>query len=354
MKKRILQLVASLLIALFFSWWTLRDTNWAQQVQSLKSANYVWVLPYLGILMLIHVVRTLRWGCLLSGMERVPFRPLNQASGIGFMMLIVLPFRLGEFARPFLIAQRSSIRRSAAMTSVVLERITDALLVATLLRVLLFFVPTETEPVRYAKWGANLMFAVFGGGLVFLLFALWHQPEAVRLVRTTVGRVVPALADRVADVVDTFVGAMRQLPSPGQLAAFFAYTLVYWGLNGAGMALLALAFDCSGAAAGCQPLSLSLFQAYVVLAVLVVGLMFPAAPGMVGNFQAAIVAGLSLFMPIEVAKGSGLAYANVLWLTQLVQQIGFGLALMSLGHLSFRDLANKLGKEQEEAAAPSA
>lgn len=352
--KRTLKLIASLLVTLLFTWWAFRETDWKAQVQSLKSANYVWLLPYFGILTLIHVARTLRWGCLLSGMERVPFRPLNQASGIGFMMLIVLPFRLGEFARPFLIAQRSSIRRSAAMTSVVLERIVDGLFVAAMLRVLLFFVPTETEQVRYVKWGANLMFAVFGGGLVFLLFALWHQAQAVRLVRATVGRVVPALADRMADVVDTFVGAMRQLPPPGQMAAFFAYTLAYWGLNGAGMALLSLAFDCSGAAAGCQPMSLTLFQAYVVLSVLVVGLMIPAAPGMVGTFQAAVKVGLGVFLPATVVNGSGLAYANVLWLSQMVQQVGFGLALMSLGHLSFRDLANKLGKEQEEVAAPSA
>ena len=59
----------------------------------------------------------------LSGLEKVPFKQLYEASAIGFMMLIILPFRLGEFARPFLIAQRSGIRRSAAMTSVVFERI---------------------------------------------------------------------------------------------------------------------------------------------------------------------------------------------------------------------------------------
>ena len=54
---------------------------------------------------------------MLATQERVRFRSLNDASAIGFMMLLVLPFRLGEFARPFLIAQRSSIRRSAGPTT---------------------------------------------------------------------------------------------------------------------------------------------------------------------------------------------------------------------------------------------
>ncbi|HYH98154.1 lysylphosphatidylglycerol synthase transmembrane domain-containing protein [Hyalangium sp.] len=352
--KRALKLGASVLVTLIFTWWAFRETDWQAQWNSLRSANYLYVLPYFGILILIHLCRTVRWGCLLSGMERVPFRKLNQASGIGFMMLLVLPFRLGEFARPFLIAQRTSIRRSAAMTSVVLERITDGLVVATLLRTLLFFIPEETEQVRYVKLGSTLMFAVFGGGLAFLLFARWQHDRAVHLVRVTVGRLMPRLADKMADIVDSFVGAMRQLPSPGQLALFFLLTLGYWGLNGAGMALVARAFGCIGGEdPSCQPMSLSLFQGYVVMTVLVVGLMIPAAPGMMGTFQAATKVGLGLFLPASVVNASGMAYANVVWLCQTVQQVGFGLLLLSLGHLSFRDIANKLGKEGE-ASAPMA
>jgi glycosyltransferase 2 family protein len=345
---RAAKLLLSLAVTVAFSWWAFRETDWQAQFSSLRHANYLWLLPYVGILLLIHLARTLRWGCLLSGMERVPFRKLNAASGIGFMMLLVLPFRLGEFARPFLIAQRSSIRRSAAMTTVVLERITDGLFVATMLRTLLFFVPTETPEVRYVKLGANLMFAIFGGGLAFLLFALWHQARAVHLIRATLGRFAPRVADGVAGVVDSFVGAMRQLPSAGQLAGFFALTVAYWALNGIGMAVLAQAFDCSAAGPGsvCQPLELSLFQAFVVLAVLVVGLMIPAAPGMMGTFQAAIKVGLALFLPAAVVNGTGLAYANVMWLAQTVQQVVLGLLLMSLGHMSFRDLAGKLSKDQ--------
>lgn len=349
---RAAKLLLSLAVTVAFSWWAFRDTDWQTQFSSLRHANYLWLVPYVGILLLIHLARTLRWGCLLSGMERVPFRHLNAASGVGFMMLLVLPFRLGEFARPFLIAQRSSIRRSAAMTTVVLERITDGLFVAVMLRALLFFVPTETAEIRYVKMGANLMFAVFGGGLLFLLFALWHQARAVQLIRSTLGLLSPGGAEKVAGIVDSFVGAMRHLPRAGQLVGFFALTLAYWGLNGFGMAVLARAFDCSAAAAGsgCQPMQLGLFEAFVVLSVLVVGLMIPAAPGMMGTFQAAIKVGLGLFLPAAVVNGSGLAYANVLWLAQTAQQVLLGLLLLSLGHMSFRDLAGKLDKDGEAPA----
>src|SRR5215471_7062118 len=120
---RFSKLGLSIAVTVAFTWWAFRDTDWHGQWASLRSANYLWLIPYFVILGLVHVSRTLRWGCLLSGMERVRFRALNEAAAIGFMMLFILPFRLGEFARPYLIARRSSMRKSAAMTSVVLERI---------------------------------------------------------------------------------------------------------------------------------------------------------------------------------------------------------------------------------------
>ena len=338
--KRGLRLGASLAVTLAFTAWAFRDTHWAEQWASLKAAHYLWVLPYFGFLTCIHLCRTLRWGCLLSGLGRVPFRPLNDASAIGFMMLLVLPFRLGEFARPFLIAQRTQIRRSAAMTTVVLERITDGVFVALLLRGLLFFVPAGAPEIRLVRIGANVMFSIFFGGFLFLLFAAWHRDRAVALVRTAVGWASPGLADKVASVVDSFVGALKHLASPLQLLAFFAWTLAYWCINGLGMWLLATrGFD----------LPLSLFQGYVLLCVLVVGVMIPAAPGMMGTFQAAIRVGLVLFLPAELVRGAGLAYANVLWLCQTSQQIAFGLLFLSLDHLSFGDVAGQLEKTEGTA-----
>lgn len=332
--KRLWKLAASLVVTFVLTWWAFRDTNWQEQWESLRRANYAWLIPYFGILLAIHVCRTVRWGFLLSGLERIPFRKLNEASAIGFMMLLVLPFRLGEFARPFLIAQRSGIRRSAAMTSVVLERICDGLFIATLLRVLLFLVPAETPEVRYVRLGSTLMFAIFGGGLAFLLFALWHQEQAVVLVRRTIGRFAPGIADKAAEIVGAFVGAMRHLPSWPRIAAFFVATFAYWGLNGWGMTIAARAFG--------PTMGLTLFQGYVVLCVVVVGVMIPSAPGMMGTFQAATKVGLAVFLPAAVVNSHGLAYANVLWLCQTLQQIGFGVIFMSLSQMSFRDITRKL------------
>lgn len=328
---------------------TFKDTRWPEMWGSLRSANYVWLLAYVGLLVVVHLARTIRWGHLLSGLERVAFRPLNEAAAIGFMMLIILPFRLGEFARPYLIAERSSIRRSAAMTTVVLERIIDGIIIATMLRVLLFFVQTDAPNIKAVALGSNLMFAVFGGGLLFLVIARWQHDRVIGLMRTVIGRFSPSLAERGIYVVDGFVSALKQLPDAKNMVGFVFWTALYWSINGLGMSVLTRAFDCTNAGANtCVPLSLTVFQGFVVLSVLIVGLMIPAAPGSAGTFQAFVLLGLSVFVSKDAQTSSGVAYANVLWVVQILQQIGFGMLFLFLSHGSLKDIAGKLSSSAEK------
>lgn len=363
--KRAIQLIISLAITGACLAWTFKSTNpfssdpvvlqsWHAMVESARSVNLGRLAIYLLALTLIHVARTIRWGNWLSGIEKVPFSKLNEAAGIGFMMLIILPFRLGEFARPYLIADRSNIRRSAAMTSVVFERIIDGLIIAVLLRVLLFFVHTDSPDIKWVQLGSTGMFAVFGGGLLFLLFARWQHERAVTLISATFGRINPKLGEKVGAVVDGFVGGTKQLPNAANMAGFFFWTAVYWVANGCGTAYFAGAFDCQNATAACQPLSLTTFQGFVVLSVLIVGMMIPAAPGSAGTFQACIKLGLSLFVPAAVVNTSGVAFSWVLWLVQISWQILFGVVLMLISHRSFKDLTGKMKDDKDEGAEKAA
>jgi glycosyltransferase 2 family protein len=343
----------SLAITIGCLWWTFRGANVDEMLASLRSADWFWLGPYFLFLTAIHIARTLRWGNLMSGLEHVSFKKLNEASAIGFMMLIILPFRLGEFARPLLIAQRSSIRRSSAMTSVVLERIVDGVAIAVLLRVLMFFIPGESDGISRIRIGANLMFLVFFSGLLFLVLARWQHDRVVGLMRATAGRVAPGLTERAIGIVDGFVGALKQLPDGKNLAQFFMWTVVYWALNGWGMSMMANAFDCGGGAAlNCTPLHITVFQGFVVLCVLIVGMMIPAAPGSAGTFQAFILLALSVFVAPEIVNSGGVAFANVLWVVQMVQQVIFGLVFMVLSHSSFAEIAGKLSTSEDQA--PSA
>jgi hypothetical protein len=88
--------------------------------------------------------------------------------------------------------------------------------------------------------------------------------------------------------------------------------------------------------------------------VLVIGVMIPAGPGMIGTFQGAIVVALALFAPRDVVATRGTAYANVVWAAQLVVTTVIGLLFLfsrhiQLGRVLAAPQAVEAGLEDEEA-----
>jgi len=133
-------------------------------------------------------------------------------------------------------------------------------------------------------------------------------------------------------------------------SAFFLWTALYWAVNGAGMMLFANGFDClAGTVRDCEPIDITLFQGYFLLCVVIIGMMIPAGPAGAGTTQAALLIGLGVFLPESVVKSSGLAFAIVLWVVQVVQQILFGLFFLVRSHRSFSEIAGKLGEAQSES-----
>jgi glycosyltransferase 2 family protein len=343
----LLRMVPGLLLTGLIGGWAFRDTRWAELWASLLAANFLWLVPHVALLQVVHMLRAWRWGSLLSGMERVPFRHLNEATAVGNMLFVLLPLRLGEFARPILISRRSSIRASAALTSVVLERIIDGVAIALLLEGTLAWVGEDSATLRYLRWVSHLMLGGFLGLWGLLLLAYWQRALAVGLVRRGVGWLSPSLAERVAGLMDSFVGAVRQVSGPRQFLSTVLLTAAIWAVNALALVALARAFGCEGAAGGCAPLSLSTFQGLVVLGVTVLGSMIPAAPGMAGTFQAGVKVSLSLFFSEAVVNGTGLAFANVLWLATLLHQVALGAAMLMLGAVRLEGLVAGRGPAAE-------
>jgi uncharacterized protein (TIRG00374 family) len=319
--KRIAQTLVGLGISAAALALTLRGKQLDRIWSEMLTADYRWLWPYLVILLVIHVIRTVRWGILLEPVAKIPFAKLNAVSAVGFMALVLLPFRLGEFARPYLVAERPKLRVSAALSSVVVERVADGIFTALLLILTLFAVPEGTRGLHAFRVAGVVMFLGFASLLAFLVLAYRNRPRAVRLTHRLLDPVSPRVAQRASEMMDAFIHGLRLVPSRRKVAWFFLLTFAYWAVNGWGLQIFARSFG----------FDLRLLDAYTVLGVLVVGVMIPAGPGMVGTFQAAVAGGLSLF-----AAGAGeraFAFANVLWLVQIGEQTLLGFIFLFSRHI---------------------
>jgi len=355
--KLLLRAVLSLAMSAVFIWLSLRHTDLRAVGRAMASADATRIGAYVAMLLIIHLVRTVRWGLLLKPLGRVSFKRLNSASAVGFMMLLLLPFRLGEFARPLLIARPppggrgATLRRSGAFASIVVERIVDGLAIGLLGIVALRMLGAGASG-RYADFArhASVLVALgFFALCVAVLAAFFLRGRALQLTSALLRPFSPRLAQRACSTLDGFISSLH-LGSGWKALAFFALTAVYWTVNGFGLAFLAPAFG----------FHLAPLMVATILAVQVVGVMVPAGPGMIGTMQFFTQAGLSLFLPDAFTRGSPVAahaagYANAVWMLNFGVQVGLGLVFMLLGHVSLRGILQPAAEPPSEAdvAAPA-
>jgi uncharacterized protein (TIRG00374 family) len=342
--RRALQIAAGVAVSALALWLTLRGKDLGAAWAAARAADYRVLVPYSAILLAIHLVKTARWALLLRPVARLPFARVNAVAAVGFMALVLLPFRLGELARPLLVAERGRLRTSAALSSVVVERAADGAFMGLLLVLALLAVPDGAPGVALLRGAAAVVSGAFAALLAFLAFAYRSRARAVALAARLLSPLSGRAAARGAGMIDAFIHGLRVLPGAGSAALFLLLTAVYWLLNALGLAILARGFA----------LDLGPAQACAVLGVLVVGVMIPAGPGMVGTYQGAIVLGLSLFVPAEAVATRGVAYANVVWAAQLAQVTLVGLLFLPSRHVELGRLLGAAGEigaglEQEEA-----
>lgn len=342
---RLVKLVVGTAVSVLLLWLSFRNVDF-QKVLDAFTPNLLWYLiPYYLTLVVIHFSRTFRWGILLEPLGKPSFTKLNMASAVGIMGLMLFPFRLGEFVRPILIAEDGKIRPSAAMGSIVVERVVDGLAMAVVLFVALMFSTPATKDeslIQWARWGGVGVFAAFLVILVFIVVAYRKRELAVSLLRKCLGLVSAKLADKFADMLDAFIGGLRILPDGRKIAAFIGYTALYWVTNSLGMMMLAYGFD----------LPLSVPAAFAVNGILVIGVMIPAGPGMMGTFQGATILGMQLFFPEADQQGAVVAYSWIVWAAQVSQQVVFGMYYVLKGDVSLGSLWRSPSPPKSEA--PSA
>ena len=349
-----LRLALSLGVSALFVWLSLRNTDLRAVGRNIAAADPLRVFCYFAIMLCIHVLRTVRWGILLEPLGHVGFPRLNAASAVGFMLLILLPLRLGELGRPFAIAQPPKgggvrIPRSGAMASCVVERIVDGIAIG-LLGIVALRMLGSTASGKYAAFARTASVGVaagFGTLCVILVLVLVQHERTLRIARRLLAPVSPKLADRVVRMMDDFLGAIH-LGSGWKTAAFFGLTVLYWGANGVGLWILTGAFG----------ISLTALMAATVLAVQVVGVMVPAGPGMVGTMQYFTAIGVSLFYPAAIEAGPFAdrvaAFANTFWFLQFSVQVALGLTFMAASHITVKGLFSTSATEVSAGASGGA
>lgn len=327
-------LIISLIVSGGFLYLAFRNVKLDDLGEALSRVSGSWLLVAIGVSLLIMVFRAWRWQLELRPLEHVPLGRLWVITSVAYMAINVLPVRLGEVVRPWLLSRRSNVSFANVVGNIVLEKTMDSVLI--LFYILVGLLTIENLPV-WVRRGA-IFPAVGAGILVSLVLLFWWRGEA--FVDRWVLHLLPErFRGGLKKVLASMADGMRVIPNPGLLLAVFLVSMVLWFLPILSSYIMILAFDFS------VPFSAAL----VVFIFVGFGTALPNLPGMIGPYQYACQLALGLF---GVSDVDGLAYGLVLNAVQFLTLIAQGLVAFPIAGVSFHEIrhAREQALPQESAA----
>lgn len=305
--------------------------DWGLLRDSANRLHLGYIPLLIAVYMLGHILRGVRWMWMLQPVKKIPVSTTTGVVLIGYMANNLLPFRLGEFVRAFLMGRISSIKNITLLSSIGAERVMDGLTLLAFLSFSLSFAPAQqasASRISEAAALATLLFVCVASTI--LLMRVWPQAFR-RIVKIAAGRLPNALSEKAMSVVESILESLEFVRFDWRFARILGMSLAVWLTEAAMFYLGLFAFD--------FPASIEL--ALFTLAVVNLGVLIPSAPGYVGIFQLGTVAAFSVF---GLSTENATVYSVVIHLCQYLPVTLTGLFLLTRFGYSFQDLANRQPK----------
>lgn len=301
--------------------------DWAEVWLQMRLVNLWYFIPLsIGFLALL-IMRAYRWRLLLPNRRELSLSRIFDATVIGFFASTVLPLRAGEIIRPWVLSRWQPVSFSAALASILIERLCDAVCLLTLMAICLTRV-AEIPPVVLA--GTKALGILSGVLIIIVLFSYVFPTNMERafhqFTSRTAGRFAPALAAKINGMITEYFVGVRVISSWWQLAQVVMWSFGIWLLVGGWFQVMLWAFgEHPGWWVG---LTLNVVISLAVAA--------PSAPGFVGTFQVGCLIGLSTMF--GYTREFAIAYSVIAHLLQTVLMMVAGLMVLHLRGLKFNQL----------------
>ena len=328
--RRQTKLLLVLLVSAVSFWLAMRNVDASLMWRQIRAAKPSFLILGVCIGAIANVVRAMRWKVLLGYAPAVNLRPLYTSMMIGYMANNILPARMGELVRIHVLARNAGVRKGLSAATIVLERITDALVLLAVLGLVSFFLPLP-ELIRRGSQFAATIFIV--AAVMLFLLARGHK-TFLPMIGRMVGRLSHGLGRKVQDTLEPFVDGLSILRSGKQALLVLGLTLMIWTIEAASLGSIMRSLN----------LSLPWLAPLFLLVVLSLSFVIPSAPSAVGTYEFFAIAGLASFA-VDKSQAAGLAL--LLHAVVYVVSISVGFACLAVEGLSVRDLWSKRFLEEK-------
>ncbi|MEO5888195.1 MAG: lysylphosphatidylglycerol synthase transmembrane domain-containing protein [Anaerolineales bacterium] len=301
----------SILIGAFFLYLALRGLDWRAFILTFRNADYI----YLPLIFLwgssSYWVRALRWRILLTAEKQIPLPNVFWANMAGYLGNNILPARAGEFIRAAYLGKENEISTSFVFATGLVERLMDVIALIILGSISLAITKLLFGPMQVALQTMSAI-SIFGLLVIILL------PRFGARIRKVVAA-LPGLDSstklKLAGFLDQFLRGLEALHKIQRIIGFILLTALIWSMDALGAVFLSRILH----------LSISLDQAFVLLAGLGLSSAIPSTPGYVGVYQFVAVV---ILEPFGISRADALAFILFIQIINLLALLAWGIVAL--------------------------
>jgi uncharacterized protein (TIRG00374 family) len=331
--RRIALAIAGCALGGVFLYLTFRDIPLNDLTHGIGEMKLVYLIPATVLVLMTQMVRALRFGIILGPFCRLRLKLLWDLMNIWAGANMVIPARLAELVRPYLLV-RNGASFSSSLGAVMVERFFDLTGLLALLGVVLWRSPHLSS--SYAMFGKILLAVlVCCYGVVILI--LTRRETALKIIDKVFSVLPQRISSLLSRVVAHLIEGMGIMTSFPRVLLILLYSIVLWVLFSSITFMFLLAFS----------IEAPFLVAVTIQVLMALGVALPTAPGFIGTFHAVGRYALALFSVNAVVAVS---FATMYHLFSVLINVLLGLVSYATGSYKFDHSIFRIPAETHTAA----
>lgn len=204
--------------------YTFKDVQFSKLYELLGQTDFKYIALWELIFVLGTFLRVLRWKFLVN-QNAVGFKDLYHSLNVGNLASTILPFRAGEFVRPYYLSQWTNVSFPKVFVSVVIERIFDVLGMFTMFFYFVSGVNNIPAFILISANGLGLITAMLIIGMIISRIF----PDYIKSFSNVILNFLPnKFSSKMMHIVDEVIEGLSSIKSFKQLFIIISITLIIW------------------------------------------------------------------------------------------------------------------------------
>jgi len=317
MKKHKILTIAGLIISILLLYFSLKDIKFNEIIDILKKADLKFIFITVLFIFLAVTLSAFKWSRIAG--NNVRLQDTFIALIIGLFVNNVLPARIGEIVKGYVLSKKTGISFTFSLSTVLIDRFFD---LAGLLLIVFIFFPKQSLPPMVSQGLFILVILLIACMLTLIIIS---REKFTGAAVNMLGKIKKPFLLRIAHRLIEVGENIRRINSPLNIIIYVAISFLQWLCMSAALYFTTLTLN----------VSVKFIYIPFISALLNMGLTIPSSPGYVGVYQFLLVYILSIF---NVPKQEGFAVSIMFHASWYIPYNILGFIFLLKEHIKIKDM----------------